>query len=99
MGGVRGECRLTLSFAYLRGGARAYVAVAGGIDVPERLGSRSTYVLGGLGGFEGRPLAAGDSLPVGEAGSPSSASVPEDLRPTFGTELEIRVVMGLYDHH
>jgi biotin-dependent carboxylase-like uncharacterized protein len=89
----------TLSFAHLRGGARAYVAVAGGIDVPEVLGSRSTYVLGGLGGFEGRPLAAGDSLPVGSpAGSASSVPVPEDLRPSFGTELEIRVVMGLYDH-
>ena len=88
----------TLSFAHLRGGARAYVAVAGGIDVPELLGSRSTYVLGGLGGFEGRPLAAGDSLPVGSAGRAASGSVPEELRPAFGTELEIRVVMGLYDH-
>ena len=89
----------TLSFAHLRGGARAYVAVAGGIDVPELLGSRSTYVLGGLGGFEGRAAGrrrlAARSAP---RGSPSSASVPEELRPTFGTELEIRVVMGLYDH-
>ncbi|HEX6023991.1 MAG TPA: biotin-dependent carboxyltransferase family protein [Solirubrobacter sp.] len=89
----------SLSFAHLRGGARAYVAVAGGIDVPSLLGSRSTYVLGGLGGFEGRPLAAGDVLPVGSAsGPPTSVAVPEELRPTFGTELEIRVVMGLYDH-
>ncbi len=87
-----------LSFAHLRGGARAYLAVAGGIDVPSLLGSRSTYVLGGLGGFAGRPIAAGDSLPVGSAGAPSGASVPEDLRPTFSSELEIRVVMGLYDH-
>jgi biotin-dependent carboxylase-like uncharacterized protein len=87
-----------LSFAHLRGGARAYVAVAGGIDVPELLGSRSTYVLGGLGGFEGRPLAAGDALPVGSPGRAASGSVPEALRPTFGMELEIRVVMGLYDH-
>jgi len=89
----------TLSFAHLRGGARAYLAVAGGIDVPELLGSRSTYALGSLGGFEGRPLAAGDSLPMGSAsGSAAGAAVPEDLRPTFARELEIRVVMGLYDH-
>ena len=88
----------TLSFAHLRGGARAYVAVAGGIDVPELLGSRSTYALGSLGGVEGRPLAAGDALGVGPAGTPSKASVPEALRPSFSTELEIRVVMGLYDH-
>jgi biotin-dependent carboxylase-like uncharacterized protein len=88
-----------LSFAHLRGGARAYLAVAGGIDVPELLGSRSTYALGSLGGHEGRPLAAGDSLPVGSAsGRAAGSAVPEDLRPSFGTELEIRVVMGLYDH-
>jgi biotin-dependent carboxylase-like uncharacterized protein len=87
-----------LSFAHLRGGARAYIAVAGGIDVPEVLGSRSTYVLGGLGGFEGRALAAGDALPVGTGGSPPASAVPEELRPTFSAELEIRVVMGLYDH-
>jgi biotin-dependent carboxylase-like uncharacterized protein len=87
-----------LSFAHLRGGARAYLAVAGGIDVPEVLGSRSTYALGSLGGLSGRPLAAGDSLPVGTGGRPSRAAVPEALRPTFSTELEIRVVMGLYDH-
>jgi biotin-dependent carboxylase-like uncharacterized protein len=89
----------TLSFAHLRGGARAYVAVAGGIDVPELLGSRSTYTLGSLGGFEGRALAAGDSLPIGASrGAAASRAVPSDLRPSFGTELEIRVVMGLYDH-
>jgi biotin-dependent carboxylase-like uncharacterized protein len=88
-----------LSFAHLRGGARAYVAVAGGIDVPKVLGSRSTYALGSLGGFSGRALAAGDTLPVGPvAGSPSSTAVPEALRPAFATELEVRVVMGLYDH-
>ena len=58
----------TLSFAHLRGGARAYVAVAGGIDVPELLGSRSTYALGSLGGLEGRAAGGGegDSLPVGQ---------------------------------
>jgi antagonist of KipI len=43
-------------------GARAYLAVAGGIDVPEVLGSRSTCLAGGFGGLEGRPLRAGDRL-------------------------------------
>ena len=56
----------TLTFGHLGAGARAYIAVAGGIDVEEKLGSRSTYALGGLGGLEGRPLAKGDELPVGE---------------------------------
>jgi allophanate hydrolase subunit 2 len=54
--------------------------------------------LGSLGGYQGRPLAAGDSLPVGAGGRAASGAVPAQLRPAFATELEIRVVMGLYDH-
>jgi biotin-dependent carboxylase-like uncharacterized protein len=88
----------TLSFAHLKGGARAYIAVAGGFDVPELLGSRSTYALGSLGGHEGRALAAGDELPVGAGDGRPGRAVPEALRPSFAMELEIRVVMGLYDH-
>lgn len=53
-----------LSFDYLKKGARAYIAVAGGIDVPVVLGSRSTYTLGALGGLEGRKLQKGDDLGV-----------------------------------
>ena len=55
-----------LSFSGQRDGMRAYLAVDGGIDVPVVLGSRSTSTRTGLGGFEGRPLRAGDTLPVGE---------------------------------
>ena len=51
-----------LSFGYLKSGARAYIAVSGGIDVPLVLGSRSTYLLGALGGYEGRALQAGDEI-------------------------------------
>jgi biotin-dependent carboxylase-like uncharacterized protein len=89
----------TLTFGHLKGGARLYLAVAGGIDVPATLGSRSTYALGAMGGLDGRPLAAGDALAVGAAnGARPGATVPERLWPTFAMELEIRVVMGLYDH-
>jgi antagonist of KipI len=49
-------------------GARAYVAVAGGVDVPEVLGSRSTHVLTSMGGHEGRALRAGDVLKKGSGG-------------------------------
>ena len=88
-----------LTFGYIKRGARMYLAVAGGIDVPEVLGSRATYVLGGLGGYEGRPLQAGDELAIGLARDDAAGrSVPEDLRPELPNELEIRVVMGLYDH-
>lgn len=53
-----------LSFARRRSGYRTYVAVAGGIDVPLVMGSRSTYVRAGIGGFQGRALMAGDRLGV-----------------------------------
>ena len=49
----------TLSFDFVKAGARLYLAIEGGIDVPERLGSRSTYTLGSLGGLNGRNLQAG----------------------------------------
>lgn len=47
-------------------GARAYLAVAGGIAVEPVLGSRSTYIPGRFGGFEGRVLKRGDRLPLAE---------------------------------
>lgn len=50
----------------VRLGCRAYLAVAGGIAVPEVLGSRSTYVTAGFGGFEGRALKAGDRVPLAD---------------------------------
>ncbi len=48
-------------------GARAYLAVAGGIAVPPVLGSRATHLVSAMGGLDGRALAAGDRLPLGEA--------------------------------
>ena len=89
-----------LSFGYLTAGARAYIAVSGGIDVPEVLGSRSTYALGALGGYYGRPVAAGDRLPVGTSTSNAAPGrgVPADLRQSHPKDVEVRVVMGLYDH-
>jgi antagonist of KipI len=55
-----------LQFAAREAGARAYLAVGGGISVPPVLGSRSTHVAAGLGGVQGRPLKAGDRLAIGE---------------------------------
>ena len=49
-----------LKFGERTKGARAYLAVAGGIDVPAVLGSRATHVVTGMGGFDGRALRAGD---------------------------------------
>lgn len=57
----------TLALKAPSSGARAYVAFSGGVDVPSRLGSRSTDLRAGFGGHEGRGLARGDRLPLGEA--------------------------------
>jgi len=61
-------------------GARAYLAVAGGLDVPEILGSRSTCLAGGFGGLDGRPLRQGDRLRARRTGAPPSptAAWPAD---------------------
>lgn len=88
-----------LSFGYLKAGARIYIAFAGGIDVPIALDSRSTYPIGALGGFEGRAIAAGDTLPLGTAqGRAAGKGVPADLRRMPGTPAELRVLPGLYWH-
>ncbi len=58
----------TLVCGALRGGARAYLCVRGGIAVPLVFASASTHLLTGLGGLEGRALRAGDRLLLGAPG-------------------------------
>ncbi|HEV3482552.1 MAG TPA: biotin-dependent carboxyltransferase family protein [Candidatus Acidoferrales bacterium] len=53
-----------------RSGARSYLCVQGGIAVSPFLGSSSTHILSGLGGFDGRPLREGDLLQIGPATKP-----------------------------
>lgn len=89
-----------LSFGFLKSGARAYIAVSGGIDVPAVLGSRSTYTLGALGGYKGRKLEAGDKLATGPAavGSREGAHLAPVLRRQPGNPAELRTLPGLYHH-
>ncbi|MCB4207863.1 biotin-dependent carboxyltransferase family protein [Arthrobacter sp. UM1] len=91
-----------LEFGVIQGGTRYYIAVAGGVDVPEVLGSRSTYALGALGGLNGRKLEAGDSVPVGAPAGDlqvlAGRRVPEEFRPEFCGSQELRFLFGLYDH-
>ncbi len=78
-----GTCRL---------GVRGYLAVAGGIDVPLVLGSRSTCLRGAFGGLRGGPLRAGDRLPVGRpSGAPAVAS---PWRPALGRPVRLRLQPG-----
>ena len=89
-----------LSFDFLKQGARAYIAISGGIDVPLVLGSRSTYALGALGGHEGRKLQAGDVLPLGTTAKPvpEGSTVATKLRRAAKSPTELRVLPGLYWH-
>jgi urea carboxylase len=77
-------------------GMRTYVAVRGGIDVPEVLGSRATFTLGNFGGFKGRELAAGDVLSTGSL--VDHDRVPSSLRPSarpvFGSSWVLGVLEG-----
>lgn len=107
---VNGEARETwtsfkvkkgdvLSFDFLKKGARAYIAISGGIDVPVVLGSRSTYTLGALGGHEGRKLAGGDVLKIGKGrAGKEGRTVPEKLRRGPGMPAALRMIPGLYWH-
>ncbi len=56
----------SLAFGERRRGARAYVAIEGGIAVPPVLGSRATHLVTAMGGLGGRALQAGDDLPLGD---------------------------------
>jgi biotin-dependent carboxylase-like uncharacterized protein len=107
---VRARDGEVLRFGDCRAGLRAYIAVAGGIDIPLVLGSRSTCVSGRYGGVEGRALRAGDLLPIGvppppDANPQSSIAnpqwegrfLPRRLWPRPALLLELRVVMGPQD--
>ncbi len=91
----------TLSFDGARDGMRGYLAVAGGIDVPVVMGSRSTYVKGAIGGRLGRALRASDSLPMMERDGhldPANNRLPDHLgAPSYGNTHQIRVVLGPQD--
>ncbi len=91
--GDRLECGQTLA------GVRSYICVAGGIDVPELLGSRSTYLLGRFGGVGGRALVEGDVLRVGAprlgASELTGRRLDARLLPSFPDVAELHILMGL----
>lgn len=81
---VRAGQELALTFARL--GARAYVAVAGGIDTPLWLGSRSTFHKAGVGGMDGHALKAGQVVPVGSGTGRAGLRIPERRRPPLSRD-------------
>jgi len=84
-----------LRFAGRRSGCRATIAFRGGIDVPAALGSRSTDLQSGFGGFAGRALAEGDRLAVGPLGQHREGREAESL--PLATAVTVRVVLGPQD--
>ncbi len=79
-------------------GVWSYIAFSGGIDVPPALGSRATYLRGRLGGFQGRALRRGDTVTLAPAAvaleGPIERRVRPELIPSYGDEVEVRVVLG-----
>lgn len=89
-----------LQLGIARTGARGYLAIAGGIDVPLVLGSRATYIRGAQGGLKGRALRKGDWLGVKPAApNPGRAGVtpPAGLRTSPDEPRIIRIVLGPQD--
>jgi urea carboxylase len=87
----RGE---TLRYGGVQGaGVRAYLAIAGGIDVPSYLDSRATFTLGQFGGHGGRALRSGDVLKLNQA-STVARELPAVVMPAYAHHWEIAVHYG-----
>lgn len=80
----------------VRSGCRGYLAVAGGIDVPAILGSRSTYLRAGFGGFQGRALRDGDVVAAPDVARQVTNHWRIDARilPAYSAAPTVRVVRG-----
>jgi antagonist of KipI len=103
----RVESGRILRFGARRSGTRAYIAIDGGIDVPLVLGSRSTHVVSGLGGIDGRPLRAGDRVPLcthlqHESNHPwrkTSRFAPRVIGPSANRGARRRAMRGPQDYY
>jgi antagonist of KipI len=92
----------TLKFGARRAGARSYLSIAGGFDVPIVLGSRATHVSSCTGGLQGRALQAGDLLTGGLLSRPAGAlagrTAPIALRPSYSNTVMLRILPGPHEH-
>ncbi len=77
-------------------GVRSYLCVLGGIDVPEYLGSRSTFTLGQFGGHGGRALRLGDVLHLGNSSADDGrrSALPAARQPVLSHDWEIAMLYG-----
>jgi biotin-dependent carboxylase-like uncharacterized protein len=92
----------SISFTGPVNGLRSYLAVAGGIHVATVMGSRSTNLASGFGGFQGRPLRKGDILavePVKDALRFAGRAFTVEWIPDYSTPWRLRIVWGPQDDH
>lgn len=91
----------SLTFSGASQGLRSYIAFGGGIDVVEVLKSKSTYVRGPLGGYNGRKLMEGDEVPVASSNSKAEAGkyISPGYIPRYTKENVVRVILGPQDDH
>jgi antagonist of KipI len=83
-----------LLFGKRRGGARAYLAVQGGIQTPAILGSRATHLVSAMGGHQGRALAANDMLPIMPGRAPGPQRRAPGLTLPAAGRARLRVLPG-----
>ena len=91
----------TLALPMAKAGARAYIAFAGGLDLEEVMGSRSTFLKGGVGGFQGRAIKEGDEIglraPCEDLPDLEDRAVPEKLLPPLQDHVTVRFTYGPQD--
>lgn len=87
----------TVDFTKLPHGVRAFLAIAGGVRVPEVLGSMATDVRAGFGGYQGRALRAGDPLEIGSNGCPPPEGDWHVGRADSRSGIELRFLRGLQE--
>jgi antagonist of KipI len=85
-----------LKFGHARNGCRGYLAVAGGFRIAPMLGSCSTFLRGGFGGWKGRALRDGDVLEAADVARRISGKwhIDERILPAYSAAPELRVVPG-----
>ena len=90
-----------VEFGFIKSGARLYISISGGLDVPIVLNSRSTYIIGALGGYHGRMIKQGDLIPLANTSvlpKDKNRRLPSELIRNISDHTNIRVLPGLYWH-
>lgn len=89
-----------LAFKGVKKGCRAYLAVAGGVEVPSVMGSSSTYTRGKMGGYDGRALKAGDLVETGRPATSLENLANRSIEPQdceYPRQIRLRVIPGPQD--